>query len=200
MSHDERSQRQQWRIFCAVELPEEVKAAVEEYTAGLRRLAPDSDARWERTEKLHLTMKFLGEIEIERVASVERACERAASEVPPFPLAVKGTGAFPPRGLARVLWLGIEDGGGHLPALQRQLEEACAREGFARETREFRPHLTIARLRTPARARSLADAHRQMDFNSPAFTVAELLVVRSELGRAGSRYTTLSRHPLGTEA
>lgn len=192
----ERSRTQLWRIFCAVELPKEVRAQVSEHVERLRRDVPHADARWERTEKLHITLKFIGEMEQPRVELLARAAARAAAAVAPFHLAVKGTGAFPPRGLARVLWLGLEDASGRLAALQRLLEDEAAREGFPREPRAFHPHLTIARLRTPASARTLVELHRKTEFETEAFNVTQLVVMRSELGRGGSRYTPLSSHQL----
>lgn len=191
---------QRWRIFCAVELPDDVRLRVADYVACLRRDAPDAGARWERADKLHITMKFLGEIEPARVDALARAATRATATVAPFASSVKGTGAFPVRGLARVLWIGVDDAGGRLRLLQQRLEDECTRGGFARERREFHPHLTIARLRTPAPpARALVELHRRMEFESEAFAVDELVVMRSEPGAGGSRYTVLSRHRLDAE-
>jgi 2'-5' RNA ligase len=189
-------QKNLWRVFCAVELPAEVKERVAHHVAQLRALAPQAKASWERTEKLHLTIKFLGEIEESHVERLSRAAERAASGLWPFELRLEGTGAFPTRGLPRVLWLGVTDAPGLLAELQRRLEDECAGEGFARERRAFKPHLTLARLRTPADAQQLADLNRATLFEAVAFSVSELVVVRSELGPGGSRYTALSHHQL----
>src|SRR5919202_1847961 len=114
----------------------------------------------------------------------------------PFELSVSGPGSFPPHGPPRVLWLGIEDASGRLAGLQRALEDECAAAGFAREPRPFRPHLTVARIRSPQGARELAAAHRESRFEPQTFTVSELVVMRSELGPGGSRYTPLSHQPL----
>jgi 2'-5' RNA ligase len=78
--------------------------------------------------------------------------------------------------------------------LQRRLEDECAAAGFMREPRAFKPHLTLARLRTPKDAHALSDAHRRLPFGPHRFQVSELVVMRSELGPGGSRYTALSRH------
>jgi 2'-5' RNA ligase len=190
----------QWRIFCAVELPEEVRAQAAAQAALLRERAPHVRASWERPEKMHLTLKFLGEIESERVERLQSAATRSAASVAKFSISVEGAGAFPVRGPARVLWLGVRDEPGNLARLQSRLEEECGREGFMREAKQFHPHLTIARLRTPAGARTLAALHRETSFASPSFTVAELVVIRSELTPEGSRYTILSRHNLNNDA
>jgi 2'-5' RNA ligase len=199
MSQEQKRQadKERWRIFCAIELTPEVRARVAEHIAALRAAAPRVRASWDRAEKLHITLKFLGEIEQGRVEALSRAAARAATSAPGFDLAIEGAGAFPPRGLARVLWLGVADPSGGLARLQSALEDECATAGFAREERPFHPHLTIARLRSPEGARRLAETHRQAGFKAAGFTVEELTVVRSELGPGGSRYSGVSRHRLG---
>jgi RNA 2',3'-cyclic 3'-phosphodiesterase len=185
------------RVFCAIELPSEVRARVAKHIAELRRLASDVRASWEHTEKLHITLKFLGEIEESRAAQLGEAAERAARSVPPFDLSIEGTGRFPPRGLPRILWLGIREDTRALARLQHRLEEECESAGFEREARPFNPHITIARLRRPVGARRLAALHEEKGFAPAEFPVIHLIVMRSELGPGGSRYTELSRHPLG---
>lgn len=185
------------RIFIAVELPRAARESVAAYVAGLREKFPHVRAGWERPEKLHLTLKFLGEITPPRLEALERAAARAASAVGPFDVSIAGTGAFPDRGLPRVVWLGVDDASGGLSLLHKRLEEECALEGFAREPRAFRPHLTAARLRAPEGARALAEFHRKQEFKTDGFTVSDFVVMQSELGPGGSRHTPLSKHRLG---
>ncbi len=182
------------RVFCAIELPAHVRAGAADHIAHLRHAMPEVRASWDRAEKLHITLKFLGEIEQSRVEALSRAAARATASVEAFDLALEGTGAFPPRGLARVLWLGIGDPTGRLARLQSRLEEECASEGFAREERRFHPHITIARLRAPAGARKLAALHQETGFKTIGFGASDLVVMRSELGPGGSRYSEISRH------
>ena len=182
------------RVFCAVELPDELRARAAERVRRLRSEFPEVRASWERPEKLHITLKFLGELEPARVEELSRAAARAVATVEPFDLIVDEPGSFPPHGQPRVLWLGIRDDSGSLAFMHRALEEACAAVGFARESRAFRPHLTLARLRSPHGASELAAAHRDAPFGPQSFKVSELVVMRSELGPGGSRYTPLSRH------
>ena len=184
------------RVFCAVEIPAEVKKHIADHVAFLRLHASDDTARWELIEKIHVTMKFFGEIPTQRIEDLSRAVTRAADSIPPFNLAVRGTGAFPPRGAARVLWLGMHDDSGGLERLQAALEDECAKAGFTREPRPFHPHLTIARLRSPRGAREIAEAHTQNNFQDEAFAITEVIVMRSELEPGGSKYTALSRHRL----
>ena len=185
-----------WRVFCAVELPTDVKERIGEHIARLRRAAPHARAGWERPQKLHITLKFLGDTEPSRVEGLSRALERAASGARPFKFTLKGTGAFPARGIPRVLWLGVSDVEGGLALVHRLLEEACALEGFRRETRAFHPHLTLARLCAPADARLLARLHQETPFVAESVGVGEIVAVRSELLPEGARHTVLSRHKL----
>ncbi|HMF56627.1 MAG TPA: RNA 2',3'-cyclic phosphodiesterase [Pyrinomonadaceae bacterium] len=184
------------RVFCAVPLTEEVRESAARHMESLRASLPYVRASWERPEKMHITLKFLGEIEESRVEALSRAAERAAHEAESFTLSISGAGAFPARGNPRVLWLGIKDETGGLYGLQRALETETEREGFRREQRPFHPHLTIARLRQPEGAREVATLHQDTGFETLSCPVSELLVIRSELGPKGSRYTEISKHKL----
>lgn len=184
------------RLFCAIELPQEIREQATRYIATLREAAPDVRASWDREEKLHLTLKFFGETEEERVPQLSAALERAASLINPFELILGGTGAFPPSGLPRVLWLGVLDASGRLAKLHQRIEDECARHGFARERKRFHPHLTIARLRSREGARRLAATHKSMKFETEAFPITEIVLIKSDLGPRGSRYTKLSGHKL----
>jgi len=181
-----------WRVFCAMELPDALKSLVGEHARRLREAFPRVRASWERPEKIHITQKFLGDVEVTRVEELSRAARRAAATIEPFELTVTGPGAFPSHGPPRVLWLGIEDASGQLSNLHRTLEDECAAAGFPRESRPFKPHLTLARIRTPHGARKLAAAHRESSFEPQTFTVSELVLMRSELGPGGSRYTRVA--------
>ena len=184
------------RLFCAIELPGPLRAKAARYMADLREAAPDVRASWDREEKLHLTLKFFGDVEEDRVPQLKGAIERAASRTSPFELAIHDTGLFPPRGIPRVLWLGVADPYGGLEKLHHYLEDECASLGIERERKRFHPHLTIARLRSPEGARKLAGIHKSRGFEPEAFQASEVILMRSQLGPHGSRYTKLSQHPL----
>ena len=184
------------RVFYAVEMPEEIRARAGERARRLRSEFPDVRASWERPEKLHITLKFLGNVKPERVEALSGVAA-SVEYFDPFELTVGEPGSFPPHGPPRVLWLGIVDANRRLVILQNNLEAGCASFGFPRETRAFRPHLTLARIRAPRGARELAEAHRETPFEPQRFKVSELVLMRSELGPGGSRYTPLSRHRLG---
>lgn len=185
------------RLFCAIELPAAVRAAAFAHLTELRTRAAHVKAAWERAEKLHVTLKFFGEVAAERVPALLDATMRAAAQVSACELALAAAGAFPNERAPRVLWLGVSDPQGQLSRLHQQLETECAAAGFARDERSFHAHVTLVRIRTPdAAARQLAQQHHALDFAPRPFVVRELLVMRSDLSPHGSHYTTLARHAL----
>src|ERR687885_109438 len=124
---------ERWRVFCAIELPEELRVRAAAHIATLRNAAPGARVSWQRAENLHLTLKFLGEIPKARINALSQAASRAGLQSQPFNLTIEGAGSFPPRGLPKVLWLGVVDSTGALRQLQKRLEDECSIEGFARE-------------------------------------------------------------------
>ena len=215
-AEDAKSTNQTYRIFVAIEVPAEIRRRIGAYVDQLRGKFPDVRASWSRDDNLHLTLKFLGDVEISRIEALSQACTRAVPRVDPFELEINGCGTFPPHGKAKVLWIGVryagvppaaskkpqaskenpEAGEDLLLSLYRAIEASCAAAGFEREPRPYHPHLTIARLREPRGSRALAEHHQQSDFASTAFTVSEVVLFRSELSSKGSKYTPLSHFSL----
>ena len=185
-----------WRLFCAVELPERVRKQLQEHILKLNKEVPDAAASWSRVENIHLTLKFFGNVALDRIPAISAAASRTVADFSPFPIGIGNTGVFPKPSRAQVLWIGVSDPSGKLSALQERLENECAAEDFAKEDRAYRPHLTIARLRKPEGARRLADAHLQKPFTTTEVSVTELIVFRSELSPKGSKYTAISKHQL----
>ena len=185
-----------WRIFCAAELPDQVRVRLQEHIQRLRQDVPDVAASWSRVENIHLTLKFVGNLTPDRVQTISEVASRAVKEFSSFQIDVGNTGVFPRPSRAQVLWIGVSDPSGKLSALQKRFEDECAATGFEKEERAFRPHLTIARIRKPEGARRLADAHLSMQFESIPVKLTELTVFRSELSSKGSKYTPISRHQL----
>ena len=181
-----------WRVFCAVELPPQVRAQLQDHIARLRQEIPDVPASWTRVENIHLTLKFFGNVAVDRIETISAAMDRAVKDLSPFEIIIGKTGAF----RAQVLWIGVNDPSGKLAALHERIESECAAEGFEKEGRAYRPHLTIARIRHPEGARRLADTHLQMEFTASTLTINDLVLFRSELSPKGSKYTAISHHRL----
>jgi 2'-5' RNA ligase len=184
-----------WRVFCAIDLPPDLKQKLANHVSQLRH-ASDVKASWIRADNVHLTIKFLGDVPVANIEELSHAAAGATQSLSPFRLTAEQCGVFPSHGPPRVLWIGITDSGGKLAQLHAQLEEECAMARFPKDARPFHPHLTIARLRHSKNARTLGAAHRALNFEPVEIAVSELLVIRSELGQAGSKYSVISRHPL----
>jgi RNA 2',3'-cyclic 3'-phosphodiesterase len=184
-----------WRVFCAIDLPTDVKEKLATRIEQLKKLT-GVKAGWTRPENIHLTIKFLGNIPVLDVKQLSQAASSAVKSLAPFKLTAERCGVFPTHGPPRVLWIGITDSSEQLAHLSERLDEECAAVGLPKEARPFHPHLTLARIRSTANARALAVAHREIHFPRMEFAVNELLVIRSELGTDGSKYTTVSRHVL----
>lgn len=185
-----------FRTFCAIELSDQVRHQIQLHIDKLRSLIPVGQPSWTRVENIHLTIKFFGDVEQSRLSLIDRAAAKTASEFQPFEFSISGTGAFPKVSQPRVLWIGVNDRAGKLSELQASFEMNCATEGFAKEDRAFRPHLTIARIRRLTGVRALAEANQRLGFEPVNQLVNELVVFRSELSGKGSKYTALSRHTL----
>jgi 2'-5' RNA ligase len=193
-----KNERGNWRVFCAVELPAEVRERIRSHIVRLKTALPEANASWTRPESTHLTLKFFGNVEQSRIPEISGAAERTVRDFHPCQIVISGTGVFPNVSRPRVLWIGVSDPDSRLGELQSRFEFECAKEGFPKEERKFRPHLTIARFRRPEGVRGLVEAHTNSRFEEVMVDVNELIVFRSEPGSAGSKYTALSRHSLRT--
>ncbi|MBI2889775.1 MAG: RNA 2',3'-cyclic phosphodiesterase [Nitrospirae bacterium] len=164
---------------------------VEAQEAFKRYRAPVS---WVKRENIHLTVKFLGDVEEARVPDVTRALETVSAGGRSGRYNVWGIGSFPERGNPRVIWAGLAGDLDALEAAAGGVDRAMATLGFEPERRRFRPHLTIGRVRGLIRDRrffgALAD-RAQESFGET--DVRELVLFRSELNPAGSIYTPLAR-------
>jgi RNA 2',3'-cyclic 3'-phosphodiesterase len=183
------------RSFIAISLAEPARAMVADYLERLR--ATIGGVAWTRPEHLHLTLKFLGDVEVGRIPALAERLRAVAVATPPFTLQVAGLGAFPSLARPRVLWVGVA--APVLPGLGEAVEQACRAEGFAPEPRALRPHVTLGRVRAGGRggrpdlAFLASDGGRELG-SSP---VAELVLFRSELHSGGARHHALATLPLG---
>jgi len=184
------------RLFIAVNISDEARRRAAAHIDKLRVSAKDVRVGWERPEKLHITLKFLGNVEDNLVAKVSDAAASVAAIFKPFRLAVVGTGLFPRIRQPRVLWLGIKNDDGSLRTLAVEIDMRLSQFGFVPEARPFSPHLTIARIRDPQKAKRLAESHLQSRFESVRFSVKELVVYESQPNPTGSVYRVVSRHAL----
>lgn len=178
------------RLFLAINLPPDVRLEVVAATAALRDAAPELS--WIRGPHLHLTLKFLGEVDAIRLAEVQAVVSGVAGKHRELVVGLGGIGAFPNFRRARVVWMGI-DHEPRLELLHHDLEVACESLGFEIEGRAFRPHLTLARVKDALpedRLRELSRLGKRIDYRAE-FIARSVDLMESELSRTGPVYTTV---------
>jgi len=152
---------------------------------------------WVAQGNLHVTLKFLGQVEEVRVPSLIDTLRAALADRHAVDVAVRGLGAFPSPTRPRVLWAGLEDATG-LTALAECVDLCCGRLGFPRETRAFAAHVTLGRVREPRRQPALGEAlARPADFGR--LRVDRVSLMRSELSPRGARHSELFAAPLAVQ-
>jgi RNA 2',3'-cyclic 3'-phosphodiesterase len=179
------------RLFVALDIPEEVRAAISALVAKLQSAC--RSARWTRIGGAHVTLKFIGEVPAEKMEEI-----RSALAAVPFPAPIemffRGLGFFPNERRPRVLWAGIEASAG-LGVLAAAMETALEPLGIAREQRTFSPHLTLARLDSP---KGLDRLHAGIAVAGPlefgAAIAKEFHLYQSVLKRSGAEYTRLATY------
>ncbi len=135
------------RTFIAIEIPEPLKLNLDRSVARVRSDLEDGLIRWVRLESMHLTLKFLGEIEQVQVHTIQEALDEVANSFTSFSLEVAGFGCFPNISRPRVVWVGFGPTGGELRRLQAELASQLEKIGFEPEQRGYHPHLTLGRVR-----------------------------------------------------
>ena len=175
------------RLFIALDIPAEIRARLTEFMERARLLAPN--ARWARVEGLHVTLKFIGHVDDVVVEQIKVAL--ASIKAAPFEVNFGGVGFFPNPNAGRVFWAGV-DGGDHLPRLASTIDAALEKLGFARETKPYHPHLTLAR----TSSRPLRELKPLLSDPPPQFgtmTAREFFLYQSQPQKGGSKYTKLER-------
>ncbi|WP_298273169.1 RNA 2',3'-cyclic phosphodiesterase [Geobacter sp.] len=179
------------RLFVAIDLPDEVKQSVAALCQGV------PGVRWLPPEQLHLTLRFIGEVD-DAVAGIIR---RGLAEItsPPFPLSLRGVGCFPSPRRPRVLWVGL-NGNEPLKRLQQGVEAAVVAAGIPAEERPFSPHITLARLREHREAEITPFLARNASFHSEPFTVDTFHLYSSSLTPKGAIHRREASYPLAGRA
>jgi 2'-5' RNA ligase len=179
------------RTFIAVELEPAIKAALTSFLSRLKKAAP-SRISWVRPEGMHLTLKFLGEIDAGRAGKVMKVMDAAAAATRPFLLRIRGTGCFPSSRFPRVLWVGTAPSD-DLDSLAARLESGLAAIGFEGESRPFHPHLTLGRVRSgPGAVRgAVTELELQANAEFGAMTAAKITMFESLLRPWGAEYHVL---------
>lgn len=185
---------EQVRCFVAVELPDEVKTGLDQLQAQLKS-GSQTSVKWVDPYSIHLTLKFLGNVAVDRIDPVTAAMEEATQGVSPLHLEVKDLGVFPNLRQVQVVWVGVSGEVDKLARLQQRIESNLAGLGFAPERRRFTPHLTLARLRdraSPDEREGLGKLIASTKFEAAySFPVDAISLMRSQLTREGAIYSKI---------
>ncbi|MDP6708847.1 MAG: RNA 2',3'-cyclic phosphodiesterase [Alphaproteobacteria bacterium] len=179
------------RLFVAIPLPEAVRSQLMSLCAGVR------GARWSPQENMHLTLRFIGEVEEPELADIAGALSMVGGSA--FPLVLKGVGQFGDRRRARVLWAGVAASEALL-RLQRRTESQLQRAGIAPEGRRYSPHVTLARLNNVGLDRVAPFLVEHGRFETLPFEVDRFVLYSSHLGQAGAIHTPEAEYPLEAAA
>jgi RNA 2',3'-cyclic 3'-phosphodiesterase len=182
------------RTFIAVPLPKPCQEMLERLQLNFRPLG--ADLRMVAVSSIHLTLKFLGEIDPKALPDLSKALTAFVSLEPTLSLCLRGVGAFPNLRNPRVIWCGVEGDTEKLARLQEKVENACCDLGFEREERPFRPHLTIARVNNKRNLQGLLDDTKIGSELQSEFFADHINIYRSTLAPRGAIYDILATIPL----
>ncbi len=183
------------RAFIAIAFPEAIQDKVDALLYDLRKT--DAAVRWVSACNLHLTLKFLGDVEEARLEDLFVGIRKATEGIEPFRITLTGLGAFPNTRRPRVLWIGL-DVPKAMKRLYRNVEEELSRLYFPKETRKFSPHLTIGRVKGERGMEALMSVVERRDFGPETVSVARIVAMKSELRSTGAVYSALEEFPLAS--
>lgn len=181
------------RIFIALDLSDDARNEVARHIAELRSEFPDSRIGWERVEKLHITLRFLGETDDSVITRLQSNVVEIASKHSALDLRLGGPGVFPIAREPRVLWIAIKDRFESVRSLYDDVQAACESHGFERERRSFKAHVTIGRVRSRPVDSRMIDRHLNAQIEPVGFRVATVNTYESRLQPTGSVYSVIAK-------
>ena len=187
------------RLFVAVEIGQTLARRAANLSEELERRATAAARRakvtWIPADRMHLTIRFIGEVDDERASMVRQALEDPLA-VAPFSLTLRGAGTFPKSGTPRVVWLGVTEGREPLLRVEREITARLTPLGIPEENRAYSPHLTLARVRDPA-GLTVRLLDGLTDHRIGTTHIDAITLFQSKLSPKGPTYTALLHTPLG---
>ncbi|HKY81628.1 MAG TPA: RNA 2',3'-cyclic phosphodiesterase [Sphingobium sp.] len=173
------------RLFVAIRPPADVRAMLLSLMGGI------AGARWQDDDQLHLTLRFIGEVDARRADDLAAAL--STIRFAPFPIALAGLGKFERKGHVDTIWAGVQPRDA-LAGLHRKIDRACVSVGLPPDDRAYLPHITLARLN---RSASLPDAFlaTHAGLSSPPFTIDRFALYESHLSQSGALYHVAALYP-----
>jgi RNA 2',3'-cyclic 3'-phosphodiesterase len=178
------------RTFIAIRVPDHCKKLLDQLQRPLRDSG--ADVRWTSTQNIHLTLKFLGEVDPGTIPLLVERLRGALATQSSFSLRLRGVAGFPDLRNPRVIWCRIEGDVERLKLLHKEIDRACEQAGFSPEQRPFQPHLTLGRVRGKRNLHRLLDCIKIGGDHESSFEVREVNVFQSTLTPHGSIYKMLA--------
>ena len=178
------------RLFVAVEITEEIRKKLAEFQAELKEV--DADVGWVAPENLHITLKFIGSIDEEKIETVTNMIKDSLTHIKPFDLDYTGVGTLPKEKNPRVIFADVIDMGGILAKIHERLDNQFMALGVEHEDRKFTAHLTVGRIKTRRNVRKLIEnIYAYHGFNFGSEQVTQVVLMKSDLSPEGPIYTKL---------
>ncbi len=177
------------RTFIALDLSENVKRELSRLRVKLQEV--NADVKWINIPNIHLTLKFLGEINDEKVEEIKKAIDMVCASAKTFKISLFKLGAFPSVDSPRVIWTGIDKGCNELENLALTLEDILEKTGIPKEDRQFQAHLTLGRARSSKNRDALKDKLKKLEVKPEACVIDRMVLYRSQLTPKGPIYTVL---------
>jgi len=170
------------RLFIAALIPEDIRTLLTNYINFLKHNI--DGVKWEKFEKLHVTLKFLGDIDESRVNEISNLLEKLVHNYSPFNMSILDFGGFPDLKHPRVIYVGLSCNSG-LSKFQNELEQELSGLGFKEENRRFIPHITVGRVKKRIHIKET------LPITQSIFDITQIGIIKSELRPEGSVYTPL---------
>jgi RNA 2',3'-cyclic 3'-phosphodiesterase len=181
------------RTFIAIELPPQVKNKLSELQTRLAK--SNADVKWVKPENIHLTLKFLGEIDEDKSVKIAGIIQNIISSLKQFTIQLSSLGAFPKVEFPRVIWVAINKGDKEVKMIAKELEDNLDKLGDSKEERPFSTHITIGRVRSPLNKdkliKALKESENYLAGDNIEFCAAKITLFKSTLGQTGPTYEVL---------
>jgi len=149
------------RTFIAVELPQEIKNNLKCLQEKLK--SSSTDVKWVEPNNIHLTLKFLGETDTEKIPLIKKIIHELSARIPPFKAEISSLGAFPNLNHPRVIWIGLNEKNNFLKKMAEELENKLFELGFPKENRPFSAHITLGRVRSNLNLKDLLEKLKTLE-------------------------------------
>lgn len=188
------------RTFIAIVLSEEIKDFLVKLQEKLK--ASNADVKWVKKEGIHLTLKFLGNVEQKKIDEIIKIINNISNHMASFQLELGSIGAFPKKEIPRVIWVDLSKGDEETKAIAQKLEEEIAKLGIPKEKRAFSSHITLGRVKTSLNRKQLIEQLNYLQANplkeKPKYKVEKITLFKSTLTPTGPIYQVLYEGNLKT--